>query len=135
MIKVGSRDSDDYHLLRMYFLDHDFYYQSLRHIWLSKIVMPFGKYENYTFDNIPLKYLDETISPMPTVWIVERAREYVSLSMEYIGKFRWSITNNPIQLIVPNKSWNDFNFDLEKLHDELSESINSMYKKQFIGML
>jgi len=41
------------------------------------IVMPFGKYKGIELRNIPVRYLDETISTMPSTWIVRRVWEVV----------------------------------------------------------
>jgi len=69
-----------------------------RHGLISNIILPFGKYLGKRFDEIPLKYLDETISQMPDCWITRMAREYVSLCM-------WFYMDSDEIFEIPNKSW------------------------------
>ena len=71
---------------------------------LSGIIMPFGKYAGMSFGDIPVRYLDETISIMPPTWIVRRAIEFVDLA--------WS---HPLE--AGHKTWSDMERALEELQE------------------
>ena len=49
----------------------------------SRILMPFGKHQGKAITEVPLKYLDETISTMPQTWLVRRVREFVDVAMQH----------------------------------------------------
>lgn len=49
---------------------------------LAHMVMPFGKYKDVEFCDIPLAYFETTIAEMKPSWIVRRAAEFVDLMME-----------------------------------------------------
>jgi len=58
---------------------------SMESFSISKIgetVLPFGKYCNHRICDVPLRYLDETISPMPDQWLVRRVKKYVDHVMD-----------------------------------------------------
>jgi uncharacterized protein (DUF3820 family) len=44
--------------------------------------MPFGKYEGKTLGEIPLRYLDQTVSTMPDTHIVRLIKKFVSCAVE-----------------------------------------------------
>jgi len=48
----------------------------------SNITIGFGKYESHALGDIPLRYLDETISVMPPTWVTRIAAKYVDSAME-----------------------------------------------------
>lgn len=56
-----------------------------RLMMLATIVMPFGKWKATEFGDIPLSYLDQTVSQMPDRWLTRRASEFVDLAADYIG--------------------------------------------------
>jgi uncharacterized protein (DUF3820 family) len=71
---------------------------------LSSIRLPFGKYEGLNFGSIPLSYLDRTVSPMPTCWIVRRTIEFVAGCMETLmanenGDWDYCVPNKPFKEI------------------------------------
>jgi len=49
---------------------------------LASITMTFGKYVGKSLSEIPLRYLDETVSVMPKTWLVRRVHEFVDLVMD-----------------------------------------------------
>jgi len=73
----------------------------LRRNSLGQLVMPFGKYNGKIFDEVPLSYLDETISVMPATWLVSVAKEYVMMCMGIL--FNGSLGHIKT---VPRHSWN-----------------------------
>lgn len=68
---------------------------------LGQLILPFGKYNGKIFDDVPLSYLDETISVMPATWLVTMAKEYVAMCMGIL--FNGSLGHIKI---VPRHSWN-----------------------------
>jgi uncharacterized protein (DUF3820 family) len=48
---------------------------------LSVLVIPFGKYCGSEIKDVPIRYLDETVSVMPETWFVRRVREFVDAAM------------------------------------------------------
>lgn len=69
----------------------------------KQLIMPFGKYAGRIFADIPLKYLDETVSVMPPTWIIRQAQRFVGASMRSKNKIF-----SGEKSVVPNASWNDF---------------------------
>lgn len=63
----------------------------------ARLKMTFGKYADRDLGDIPITYLDQTISPMPDQWIIRQARLVVDQSMIMGGSgltfyqrfFRW----------------------------------------------
>lgn len=45
----------------------------------NNVRMSFGRFEGQLLRDVPLSYLDKTVSNMPDCWLVRRAREYVDL--------------------------------------------------------
>ena len=64
--------------------------------YLRILVLPFGKYEGHRFEDIPLSYLDKTISVMPDQWIVRSARRFIDMAMKFHR-----------MAAVPQESWED----------------------------
>lgn len=56
------------------------------------LVMPFGKYQGYMLEDVPLRYLDETVSVMPQTWFIREVIHFVSWAQayrwEYFGPYR-----------------------------------------------
>ena len=52
---------------------------------LGDLKLGFGKYAGRCLWDIPLRYLDETISVMPPKWNVRAAQRFVGLCMLYIA--------------------------------------------------
>ena len=50
-----------------------------------KVVMTFGKYVGVQMGDIPIHYLDQTVSSMPNQWIVRQAHMVVDWAMEIGG--------------------------------------------------
>lgn len=44
--------------------------------------MPFGKYTGMNLTEIPLGYLDMTVSVMPPTWVIRRVQEFVDTVMD-----------------------------------------------------
>jgi len=60
--------------------------------------MPFGKYKGKSINNVPLKYLDQTIGTSGDAWFVNAVRQFVESCMEVaMDKLDMST--------VPNMSW------------------------------
>lgn len=58
--------------------------------FLSEFKIPFGKYSGMALKQVPLRYLDETICPMPNQLIVRVAREFVDRVVDEIHLFnKW----------------------------------------------
>lgn len=74
-------------------------YQAIEN--LCDFVMPFGRFKGEKLGDVPLSYLDQTISVMPQTWFVRQVRTFVDLTMD---------TNETCGydgFPVPNRSWND----------------------------
>ncbi len=51
--------------------------------YLRSLTMPFGKHKGERLDEIPLKYLDATVSGIqPSTWFIRRVHEFVDLVMQ-----------------------------------------------------
>ena len=53
---------------------------------LGLVDIPFGKYAGNKIEDIPLRYLDETISVMPNTWRIRRVREFVDLACDLFSE-------------------------------------------------
>jgi hypothetical protein len=51
---------------------------------LRYTVVPFGKYAGSVFEEIPLNYLDQTISSMPDCYLVRSAKRFVDAASEFL---------------------------------------------------
>ena len=62
--------------------------------------LPFGKYDGTMLEEIPLRYLDDTVSTMGETWLPRVVRRFVSACM-------WAASEEGIviDLKVPNDSW------------------------------
>jgi len=49
--------------------------------YIEKLTMPFGKYKGEDIVNVPLSYLDNTVSTMPCTWFASAIRGYVASVM------------------------------------------------------
>lgn len=56
---------------------------NLRH--LGELRVPFGKYMGMELQDVPLSYLDRTVSQMPTCWFVRRVIQLIDLLDSEIG--------------------------------------------------
>jgi uncharacterized protein (DUF3820 family) len=83
---------------------------------LGQITMQFGKYAGLPLSQIPLCYLDQTISSMPSSWFVRRVQEFVDLVMD-----------NPLFLCyertVPNQTFEQIQ---QEIRDEEAAITNAM---------
>lgn len=79
-----------------------------RRLLFGVLVMPFGKYQGTTLNDVPLKYLDETISVMPPTYFVRSSQQFVSACMEKWYVLDWMSMN------VPDKSRNELNGTTKK---------------------
>ena len=50
---------------------------------IRELKMPFGKYKGTVIFEVPLSYLDQTISSMPPTWFANSMREFVAKWMRY----------------------------------------------------
>lgn len=91
---------------------------------LGEIEMPFGKYVGRMIWDIPLRYLDETISIMPPTWLVRRIREFVDHAMQQVGKLD-CIGGDTCFPRVPNKTasdmWAEYNKKMREIATEFQE--------------
>jgi hypothetical protein len=72
------------------------------HDVLGNIILPFGKYEGKILHDIPIKYLDMTVSAMPSTWVVRSVQLYVSQTMMLLSSFpNFNISS------VGGMSWNE----------------------------
>lgn len=57
--------------------------------YLRQIVVPFGKYEGSRFEDIPMRYLDETIAIIvPQTFLPRMAARFVTEAMLYLYQLR-----------------------------------------------
>ena len=69
-------------------------------IWIAEYIhMPFGKHKGTNLVDVPLSYLDETISIMPPTWFVRRVQKFVDCIMAH-GQMYGVITTSH----APSKS-------------------------------
>lgn len=72
----------------------------------SNVVMPFGKHSGTCLLDIPLRYLDETVSVMPPTWLVRTCQKLVDEAMEH-----------PLAGGEPGReTWNDLEAEWQKIH-------------------
>jgi hypothetical protein len=80
---------------------------------LGGIIMPFGKYNGKALCEIPLRYLDGTVSVMPPTWLVRRVQEFVDLAM---SRGEWGEVTG--RRSVPNATFVELELDRERQEKE-----------------
>lgn len=79
--------------------------QSKSNHWeIDNIEIPFGKYQGKMFREVPLRYLDETVSKFPDTWVSRRARDYVDAAMFRLRALCFTRDCGFIYTAVPNKT-------------------------------
>jgi hypothetical protein len=61
--------------------------------------IPFGKYQGTLIKDVPLKYLDQTVSAMGATWFADAVRKYVQTCMHLL------LSECEVKAEVPNMSW------------------------------
>ncbi len=84
----------------------------------GSMIMPFGKYKGLAMYDTPLRYLDQTISPMDCSWFVRRVRRFVDAAIEELGDYGiWDLSG--LAYGLPDNTWTN----LEAMsNDKLSQS-------------
>ena len=70
---------------------------------LGEIEMPFGKHKGSSLIDIPLYYLDETVSQMPKTWLIRAVIKFVD---GFMKRKEWTQEGFGLPASLPNKSAN-----------------------------
>jgi len=77
------------------------------------LTVPFGKYKDKLFGQVPLRYLDQTFSTMPKTWLIRMAILFVDVCMMKVV----DEIGDEYFLGPPDKCWNELKGEIACLNN------------------